>query len=86
MGAMSDLDIMRQEGDREISDFEDRGYDRPTAKAMSEIVKRAEPLTRESRLEAAVRTILAIEDFPGWRVERVELTPETLKQLQEALK
>lgn len=47
MGIMSEIDIMRQEGDREAGDFEARGYDTETAKAMAEIVQRAETTTRE---------------------------------------
>ncbi len=42
MGIMSEIDIMRQEGDRTPEDFEARGYDRKTAEAMAEIVQKAE--------------------------------------------
>jgi hypothetical protein len=47
MGWMSEIDIMRQEGAREVEDFEAFGYDRPTSKVMSEIVKGAEEATAQ---------------------------------------
>jgi hypothetical protein len=86
MGIMSDIDIMRQEGAREAGDFEAFGYDRETAEAMAEVVQRAETPTREARLEAAVRLILAIEYHSDSNLETVKLTPKSRRQLQEALK
>ena len=85
MGIMSEIDIMRQEGAREPEDFEAFGYSRRDAEAMAEIVQRAETPTRESRLEAAVQLILAIETHPKQNVERVELAPMSRKQLLEAI-
>jgi len=51
MGIMSEIDIMRREGCREVEDFMGQGYSRQDAEAMSEVVKAAEPFDFEGDLD-----------------------------------
>jgi len=86
MSIMSEIDILRREGARKPEDFMAHGYSPADSVAMAEIVQRAETPTREARLEAAVRLVLAIDSDPDNNIESVELAPMSRKQLRLALR